>query len=163
MTEEPLYIFTTSILKSQITLIRIFLYLGALFLGIAALVIKLLMDVEPLIFYLVLGVAALDVFWSIVLPPLLAKQTGASLKAYKSSLALSRGAREIWSVSYDNIRDFIADEKISEKDRAAGFVNVIIIFDTPLQIGGLKLQQIKITGLAAADDPFGHIKPLLSK
>lgn len=163
MTVEPLYVFTTSILKSQIILIRTVLYLGALFLGITALVIKLLMNVEPFIFYLVLGVAALDVFWSIVLPPLLAKQEGASLKAYKSSLTLSRGAREIWSVPYENIQAFIGDDKISDKDRAAGFVNVIIVFNEPLQIGGLKLPQVKITGLSSGDDPLGHLQSLPSK
>lgn len=163
MTDEPLYIFTTSILKSQIILIRTALYAGALFLGITALVIKLMMDVEPFIFYLVLGVAALDVFWSIVLPPLLAKQEGAVLKAFQTSLSLSRGGLEIWSVPYGHIQAVTADDKISEKDRAAGFVNLVISFKEPLQIGGVKLRQVKVTGLSAGDAPLGNLQSLLSK
>ena len=161
--EEPLYVFKTSILKSQIVLIRTVLYLGALFLGITALVIKLFMDVEPFIFYLVLGVAALDVFWSIVLPPFLARQEGAVLKVYKTSIALSRGAREIWSVPREYVRAIMPDEDISDKDRAAGLVNVIIVFDPPLQIAGVKLPNVKITGFSAGDDPFGHLQSFLSK
>jgi len=161
--EEPLYVFQTSVLHSDIFKVRICMCLSALFLAVMAVVLKLMLDVAPLVFYLLLAVAVMDVAMSVILPVLLSKPKGVALKVSQSGVALYRSGREVWTVPYDDITALEIDPDMSEKDVAAGFVNLVLSFDPPLHFRGIKLPQLKLKGFAAADDPYGHIQPLLSK
>ncbi|TNE30835.1 MAG: hypothetical protein EP349_04765 [Alphaproteobacteria bacterium] len=164
MTEkEPLYIFKTSVLRSDITTVRTALYLGGLFLAVTAMLLKFYLDINPLIFYLILAVAAVDVTLSVALVKLWALQTSSELRVYENGLAFYRNGRELWRVRHEEVKSVEIAPDMAEKDTAAGLVNLVLYFDPALRIEGANVTQLKLTGFAAADDPYGHIRPLLSK
>lgn len=164
MTEkEPLYVFKTSVLRSDITTVRTALYLGGLFLAVTALLLKFYLDISPLVFYLILAVAAVDVTLSVALVKLWSLQTSSELRAYENGLAFYRNGQELWRVRHAEIKSMEIDPDMAEKDTAAGLVNLMLHFDPALRIEGANVEQLKLTGFAAADDPYGHIRPFLSK
>ena len=142
-------------------ILRAALFAGAGFIALTGLLLPRLAEVDPLVGYVLLAVALMDVGLAFVLPSIILSSGGGKVAFFNDRLEISTG-RQSYALFYDNITS--VEEASAEASGDAGETDILLITAKPARIPLFSnAQRVLLGGLPAADDPLSRIKELVEK
>lgn len=178
-TQAANYILEQRMMPSLVSKLRLAMIAGALFVAAMAFIFPLLTgDKDPLISGVFLGVAVLDLGMAVALPSLLTRSPPLTRYAlYAARLDIVQGnpagtaGRVLASIPYAHIAAVEdAAEALADKDRAAGFAAVRLIFrEHQPALAAMPYYdrksppQLTVRGLKNDENPYARIKDMVEK
>ena len=118
--------------------------------------------VDPLVGWILLGVALMDVGLAFVLPGIILSQAGPRVLFFNNRLEISAGRRPPYQLFYDNIANI--EEAPATDSVESGLTDILLVTAKPARIPmPSNAQRVLLSGLPAADDPLGRIKEVVEK
>ncbi|HRI77816.1 MAG TPA: hypothetical protein PLX33_12615 [Alphaproteobacteria bacterium] len=178
-TQAASYILEQRMMPSLVSKLRLAMIAGALFVAAMAFIFPLLTgDNDPLVSGVFLGVAVLDLGLAVALPSVLTRSPPLTRYAlYAARLDIVQGnpaaasARVLASIPYAQITGVEdAADTLAEKDRAAGFAAIALIFrEHQPALAVMPYYDRKspprliLRGLKNDENPYARIKDMVEK
>lgn len=171
----PLHILSSYMSPTVIRLVRGAMIAGALFIAALAFILPMITgENDKLITYVLLGVAAFDLFLAVALPHLMgSRPSPLRYELYADHMAVALGAtseKPLARVSYEDIDRIEEWADVPQKDREAGLTGVVVYLNAARSevvrlpyYGTLNGPALTIKGLKQEESPFTRIKELVEK
>lgn len=171
----PLHILSSYMSPTVIRLVRGAMIAGALFIAALAFILPMLTgENDKLITYVLLGVAAFDLFLALALPHLMgSRPSPLRFELYAGHMDVALGAtseKPLARIGYDDIDRVEEWADVPEKDREVGLTGVVVYLSAARSevvrlpyYGTLNGPALTIKGLRQEENPLARIKELVEK
>ncbi len=141
-------------------ILRAALFSGAALIALIGVLLPRLANVDPIVGYVLLAVAVMDVGLAFVLPGIILSNGGSKVSFFNDRLEISSG-QQPYPLFYENITSV---EEAPSPNGDGVLTDILLMTAKPARIPMVSnAQRLLLSGLPAAEDPLSRIKELVEK